>query len=109
MLRNELAPIVFIICNKGYTIERFIHGMEAQYNDVQEFRYGALASAFGAKDGQTKTYIVKTKKEFEDLLADQEFSDVKSKVLRVVEVYMPWDDAPELLIYTSKAAAKNIE
>ena len=109
MLRNDLAPILFVICNKGYTIERFIHGMEAEYNDVQEFVYKALPSAFGAKEGQAKSYVVKTKKDFKDLLADSEFSDAKSKVLRLVEVYMPWDDAPELLKITSAAAAKGIQ
>src|ERR1700753_191056 len=101
MLRNNLAPILFVICNKGYAIERFIHGMEAQYNDVQEFRYKDLPYAFGAKEGQSKSYVVKTKKEFKELLSDAEFSDVKSKVLRFVEVYMPWNDAPELLKFTS--------
>lgn len=109
MLRNKLAPILFVICNKGYTIERLIHGMEAQYNDVQEFGYKDLPGAFGAKEGQAKSYVVKTKKEFKALLADAEFSDAKSKVLRFVEVYMPWDDAPELLKITSAAAAKGID
>lgn len=28
MIRHKLNPIIFIICNDGYTIERFIHGME---------------------------------------------------------------------------------
>lgn len=28
MIRNKLNPIIFVICNDGYTIERFIHGME---------------------------------------------------------------------------------
>lgn len=28
MIRKGLKPILFIICNDGYTIERFIHGME---------------------------------------------------------------------------------
>jgi len=107
MLRNNLAPILFVICNNGYTIERFIHGMKEYYNDVQEFRYKDLPNAFGAKEGQAKSYVVKTKQEFLDLLADEEFSSVNSKVLRLVEVYMPWDDAPESLKITSAAAAKN--
>jgi pyruvate decarboxylase len=83
--------------------------MKATYNDVQEFRYTDLPLAFGASEGQAKGYVVKTKQEFDELLADGEFSDQKSKVLRVVEVHMPWDDAPELLKFTSKAAAKGIE
>jgi pyruvate decarboxylase len=109
MLRNNLAPILFIICNQGYTIERFIHGMKAEYNDVQEMRYKELPFAFGAKEGQSKSYVVKTKQDFEGLFADEEFSDPKSKVLRVVEVYMKWDDAPELMKATSAAAAKGVD
>lgn len=107
MIRNDLAPILFVICNKGYAIERFIHGMEAEYNDVVEFRYTELPNAFGAREGQSKSYVVKTKKEFENLLADEEFSAVDSKVLRLVEVHMPWDDAPAGLKITASAAAKN--
>jgi pyruvate decarboxylase len=107
MLRNELAPIIFVICNKGYTIERFIHGMDSGYNDVQEWRYKDLCSAFGAKEGQAKSYVVKTKAEFETLLADEAFRDGKSKVLRFVEVHMAMDDAPYLMKATSEAAAKN--
>jgi pyruvate decarboxylase len=108
MLRVNVAPILFVICNNGYTIERFIHGMDAGYNDVQNFKYKDLPAAFGAKEGQAKSYVVKTKKEFTDLLKDSEFSDVNSKVLRLVEVYMPYDDAPEMLKVTSESANKNI-
>jgi pyruvate decarboxylase len=108
MLRVNVAPILFVICNNGYTIERFIHGMDADYNDVQEMKYKDLPAAFGAKEGQSKSYVVKSKKQFLDLLDDSEFSDVNSKVLRLVEVYMPYDDAPEMLKMTSASAAKNI-
>lgn len=108
MLRANIAPILFIICNNGYTIERFIHGMDAGYNDVQEMKYKDLPAAFGAKEGQSKSYVVKTKKEFTDLLKDAEFSNVSSKVLRLVEVYMPYDDAPEMLKVTSASATKSV-
>lgn len=107
MLRNDIAPIIFCICNQGYTIERFIHGMHAGYNDVQEWRYKDLPAAFGAKEGQSKTYVVKTRTEFEDLLADDEFKAAGNKVLRFVEVHMEMEDAPYLMKATSEAAAKN--
>lgn len=28
MIRQHLKPIVFVLNNKGYTIERYVHGME---------------------------------------------------------------------------------
>ena len=35
MIRRGLNPIIFVICNEGYTIERYIHGFKAEYNDIQ--------------------------------------------------------------------------
>jgi pyruvate decarboxylase len=109
MLRNGLAPVVFVICNGGYTIERFIHGMDAAYNDVADWKYGELPATFGSAEGKSKSYVVKTKEEFEKLLASPEFSDPESQVLRLVEVYMERDDAPFAMKVTSSAAAKGVD
>jgi len=109
MLRNGLAPIIFVICNKGYTIERLIHGLHAKYNDIPDWRYKQLPEVFGAEEGQAKGYTVRTRKEFEELLADQEFSKKDSKVLRIAEVVMEMEDIPFLLKVTTEAAAKGIE
>jgi pyruvate decarboxylase len=109
MLRNGLAPVIFVICNGGYTIERFIHGMDAPYNDVADWKYGDLPAVFGAAKGKSKSYVVKTKDEFEKLLACPEFSDPESGVLRLVEVYMEREDAPFAMKATSAAAAKGVD
>lgn len=34
MMRHKLNPIVFVLNNKGYTIERYLHGKTRKYNDV---------------------------------------------------------------------------
>jgi hypothetical protein len=34
MLRLALNPIVFVLNNKGYTIERYLHGKVRKYNDI---------------------------------------------------------------------------
>jgi pyruvate decarboxylase len=106
MLRNNLAPIIFVICNDGYTIERYIHGWDDAYNDVQTWKYKDLPAAFGGKADQYKTYAVKTKDEIEALFKDEEFSDPENKRLRFVELYMDRDDAPMALKLTAEAAAK---
>ena len=62
-----------VICNKGYTIERYIHGMDAVYNDVQEWNYKGLVSVFGADSQKSKTYQVKTKQEADNLFKDKHF------------------------------------
>jgi pyruvate decarboxylase len=106
MLRNKLNPIIFVICNNGYTIERFIHGWEDSYNDVQEWKYKDLPATFGAPKDQYLTYRVETKKDVEELFMDKEFSSGDTQKLRFVELVMPWDDAPTALKSTAEAAAK---
>ncbi|KAF4541613.1 Thiamine pyrophosphate enzyme TPP-binding protein [Lasiodiplodia theobromae] len=103
MIRHNLNPIIFVICNHGYTIERLIHGREAFYNDIEEWDYKILPAAFG-KSERFETYQVKTRDELEMLFADESFAT--SKKLRLVELYMPSDDAPRALITTAEAAAR---
>jgi pyruvate decarboxylase len=105
MIRHQLSPILFIICNDGYTIERYIHGMNAGYNDIQNWKYKDLVAAFGAKEGTYKTYVVKTKEEVEALFKDQNFS--KAPYLQLVELHMPREDCPAALKLTAEASAKN--
>lgn len=64
----------FVICNEGYTIERYIHGMDAVYNDIQQWKFKDLISVFGADPKKSKTFQVKTKQETHDLFNDKEFS-----------------------------------
>ncbi|KAF2399745.1 pyruvate decarboxylase [Trichodelitschia bisporula] len=106
MLKLRLNPIIFIICNKGYTIERYIHGWDAGYNDVQEWDYKGIPAVFGAAKGQAQTYVVKSKEDVEKLFTDKDFSAPMSDKLRFVELHIPRDDAPEALKSTAEAAAK---
>lgn len=95
----------FVICNDGYTIERFIHGMDAAYNDIAQWDYKELVTVFsGGKDGESRKYTVKTKEEADKLLNDKDFNERKG--LRFVEVYMPKEDAPKSLKLTAEASAK---
>lgn len=73
-MRDKLIAYSFVICNEGYTIERYIHGMDATYNDIQQWKYKDLVSVFGADPKKSKTYQVKTKQEAEDLFNDKDFS-----------------------------------
>ena len=62
----------FVLCNEGYTIERYIHGWEAGYNDIQPWDYKGIPSVFGA-GSQYKGYQIKTRAELTDLFADEKF------------------------------------
>lgn len=61
-----------MICNEGYTIERYIHGWNERYNDIQQWDFINIPKAFGAQDGY-KGYRIKTREELNKLFADQDF------------------------------------
>jgi indolepyruvate decarboxylase len=50
ILHRGLKPIVFLINNNGYTIERLILGPGSSYNDINQWRYTDAASFFDAQD-----------------------------------------------------------
>jgi pyruvate decarboxylase len=104
MIRHDLNPIIFCICNEGYTIERYIHGMDAAYNDIQEWKYKDLVPAFGAKPDKYTTFRVSTREELEALFHDEKFASAPH--LQFVELYMPKKDAPAALKITAEASAK---
>lgn len=74
MIRHGLKPIIFVINNNGYTIERLIHGMKAVYNDVHPWKYTQLLETFGANAKESAVYQLKTKTDVEQLFRKEEFS-----------------------------------
>lgn len=58
--RQNLAPIVIVLNNKGYTTERFIK--EGDYNNIHDWNYEKIPEIIGQGWGQ----IVRTENEFLD-------------------------------------------
>jgi pyruvate decarboxylase len=102
---TKLTTPSFLIYNEGYTIERFIHGMEAEYNDIARWNYTDVAAVFGASEKQARKFVVKTKDQLEKLLTDKDFNDASG--LQFVELWMPKKDAPRALKITAEIAARN--
>lgn len=73
MLKLDLKPIVFVLNNNGYTVERLIHGKEAFYNSVPEWDYEALSRVFGPKHMSRYFGPIRTCEELERLLQDETF------------------------------------
>src|SRR6202007_2866300 len=59
ILRRALKPIIFLVNNDGYTIERLILGSASNYNDVNQWRYAEAASFFDTQD-RAVAYRVRT-------------------------------------------------
>jgi pyruvate decarboxylase len=94
----------FVICNDGFTIERFIHGMDAVYNDIAPWSFKELVHVFGGVQKNAKTFQVKTKDQVNELLEDKDFN--AAECLQFVELYIPKLDAPRALKLTAEASAK---
>jgi indolepyruvate decarboxylase len=92
ILRHKLKPIIFLINNDGYTIERLILGEAASFNDVQPWRYAQLCAVFG-DSADFDSRRVSTVSELEDALA----ATVASDKCHFIELMMERMDAPEAL------------
>lgn len=53
LIRYGQAPIIFLMNNRGYTVERVIH--DGPYNDLQNWDYARLPELMGGGWGQTVT------------------------------------------------------
>ncbi|MFI4919803.1 MAG: alpha-keto acid decarboxylase family protein [Legionellales bacterium] len=97
VLRHQLCPIVFLLNNAGYTIERVIHGPNMPYNDVQPWQYAELSRIFGEN-----VFAVKVSTE-QDLAEALLQADKQSDKLCFIEVMMEAGDCPDVLRRLGKA------
>ncbi|KAJ6619463.1 thiamine diphosphate-binding protein [Mycena sp. CBHHK59/15] len=105
MLRHGLTPIIFVLNNSGYTIERFLHGKERKYNDIANWSWTKLLGVLGDATGtKSKSYTVSTKGELDALLATEEFAAAGK--IQLVEVMMPKHDAPRALVQQAELSGK---
>lgn len=89
ILREDLHPIIVLINNRGYTIERWILGMNSAYNDIADWDYGKLPEVF--HPGTTmKSYSARTEGELKKALHDIESSDTGA----FLELHLDPADAP---------------
>ncbi|RJF56377.1 indolepyruvate decarboxylase [Serratia inhibens] len=98
MLRDGLKPVIFLLNNEGYTVERAIHGPEQRYNDIAQWNWTQLPQAL-AGEHQVKTLRVTEPEQLRQALL--EVGD--SPQLAFVEVVLPKMDIPELLDTISRA------
>ncbi|KAB2451856.1 alpha-keto acid decarboxylase family protein [Bacillus sp. CH126_4D] len=93
ILRQNLKPIIFLINNNGYTVERAIHGQNESYNDIQMWDYTKLANVFGSEE-KSLTCKVENEIEFAKVLTNITLN--KNQFI-FIEVVMSQGDQPELL------------
>jgi indolepyruvate decarboxylase len=95
MIRNHLKPIIFLLNNDGYTIERVIS--DHTYNDLQPWKYHKLVGVFGGGLG----IDVHTEGELEAALTKAATADE----LVFIEIHTDRLDCPESLRSAGQAMA----
>ena len=93
MVRHGLRPIVVLLNNDGYTIERVI--CDRPYNDLQPWKYHLLPEIFGGVPGR----VVTSEGELEEALAFP-WAD-----LALLEIRTARTDCPEALRSAGRAMA----
>lgn len=81
--------------NNGYTIERLIHGKEAEYNTLPILDYSTVAHTFGPSHKSSYHGPIDTSDKLNALLHGKELEEL---CLRVVELKLGYLDAPDFLI-----------
>lgn len=90
ILRENQKPIIFLVNNRGYTIERYILGMKQDYNDVANWQYAKLVEAF-APESKMTTFQASTEGELAEALAGAEASEQGA----FIELHLDPYDAPK--------------
>src|SRR5260370_20550532 len=68
ILRHGLKPVIFLLNNQGYTIERLILGETSAYNDIANWRYADLPAVL-APTVRAHSFVVNNESKLEAALA----------------------------------------
>jgi TPP-dependent 2-oxoacid decarboxylase len=94
-----IQPVVFVLNNDGYTVERAIQSPKADYQDIVAWNWTDLPAALGGTN--VRTAKVGTVRELHDAL--QGASALGQAWL--IEVMLPQMDAPRLLLELARGIA----
>lgn len=94
MIKQGLAPIILLINNAGYTIERVIHGAHQSYNDIVPFDYSHMLAFFNmsVEEAEKNFHRCETRAQLEQVLRLE--SVRQPKAVQVVEIVMDKLDVP---------------
>ncbi|EHM44903.1 alpha-keto acid decarboxylase family protein [Yokenella regensburgei] len=103
MLRDNQRPLILLLNNEGYTVERAIHGPEERYNDIALWDWTMLPQVF-RPDSKAQCWRVTQAAQLKEVLNRCTESDS----LTLVEVVLPRQDIPHFLrVVTQSLEARN--
>jgi pyruvate decarboxylase len=103
MIRLKLPVIIFLINNRGYTIEAEIH--DGPYNNIKNWDYAGLVNVFNATDGEGRGFRATNGQE---LAAAIKQARAHSAGPTLIECTIDRDDCTkELMAWGARVAAAN--
>jgi indolepyruvate decarboxylase len=99
ILRHDYKPVIFLINNGGYTIERGYMGKAAHYNDIATWAYADLPKVF-RPDTTAQSFVVRTVADLRNAL-----SAPNDRMVFIESVMDPYD-APAAVIHSSNNGAE---
>lgn len=101
IIRYDLKPIIFLMNNRGYTIEVEIH--DGPYNTIKNWNYADLVKVFNAEDGNGWSCQVSTEGELDEAIKNA----VSQNGPALIEVAIDRDDCSKNLLVWGGHVAKN--
>ncbi|EAU6669275.1 alpha-keto acid decarboxylase family protein [Salmonella enterica] len=98
MLRDGQAPVILLLNNDGYTVERAIHGAAQRYNDIASWNWTQIPPALNAAQ-QAECWRVTQAIQLAEVLERL----ARPQCLSFIEVMLPKADLPELLRTVTRA------
>lgn len=98
MLRDGQAPVILLLNNDGYTVERAIHGAAQRYNDIASWNWTQIPPALNAAQ-QVECWRVAQAIQLAEVLERL----ARPQRLSFIEVILPKADLPELLRTVTRA------
>ena len=99
ILRHDYKPVIFLINNGGYTIERGYLGKTEPYNHIANWAYADLPKAF-CPDTSAQSFVVKTSGDLQNALS------APNDTMIFVESIMDPYDAPGAITSSSNKGAE---
>jgi TPP-dependent 2-oxoacid decarboxylase len=90
--REGLSPVILVVNNDGYTVERAIHGETAPYNDIVSWRWTDIPAALGVVDNLA--FRAQTYGELDDALTAA--AEHRDRMV-LVEAVLPRLEIPPML------------
>jgi indolepyruvate decarboxylase len=98
ILRHDHKPVIFLINNGGYTIERGYLGKNEPYNDIANWSYADLPKVF-RRDTSALSFVVKTVGDLQNAL-----SAPNDRLIFVESIMDPYDALAPVMNSSNKGA-----